>query len=219
VGSDDRATCILAEETASPILSAITGTNARLLAHAFGLFVRTGSRVVDLTYGRGVWWQELNEGDYRVVKYDLHPADDQPDVRQADFRWLAEYEADDSADVALLDPPYMHGGRTVKESINRCYGNENASHESIVRLYAGGLLECARILKQRGKVLVKCQDETESNRQRLSHVELIQLLRLFGFRILDLLVLIQKTTPAMRYDFQKTARKNHSFLLVAEFRR
>jgi len=70
-----------------------------------------------------------------------------------------------------------------------------------------------------GKVLVKCQDEIESNRQRLTHCEVIQLLELFGFRIVDILVLVQETVPAMRYDFQKTARKNHSYLVVGELRR
>jgi len=105
----------------------------------------------------------------------------------------------------------MHGGQTVKQSINKCYLNENESHESIIRLYGAGLLSAARILVIGGKVLVKCQDEIESNRQRLTHCEVIQLLELFGFRIVDILVLVQETVPAMRYDFQKTARKNHSY--------
>lgn len=45
------------------------------------------------------------------------------------------------------------------------------------------------------------------------------LLDIFGFIRLDLFVLMQNSVPVMRYDYQKSARKNHSYLIVAEFRR
>jgi hypothetical protein len=204
---------------AGPVLTARVGGNARLIADAFELYVAKGTKVADITYGRGVWWKELDERDYLLEKFDLHPvkADDY-DVVEADFRWLDCCESR-YFDAVLFDPPYMHGGQTVKQSINKCYLNENESHESIIRLYGAGLLSAARILVIGGKVLVKCQDEIESNRQRLTHCEVIQLLELFGFRIVDILVLVQETVPAMRYDFQKTARKNHSYLVVGELRR
>lgn len=203
---------------AGPILTARIGGNARLIAEAFSLYVPKGSKVADITYGRGVWWKELDEGDYDLWKSDLAPASFDTGIRQANFHHLAEHP-DRFFDVVLFDPPYMHGGKTVKQSINKCYLNENESHEHIVRLYAAGLLEAARILVVGGKVLVKCQDEIESNQQRLTHCEVIQLLTLFGYRILDILVLVQETVPAMRYEFQKTARKNHSYLVVAALRR
>lgn len=111
------------------------------------------------------------------------------------------------------------GGATVKESINKCYRNQNTSHESVIRLYAGGILEAARVLRKKGRIFIKCQDEIESGKQCMSHVEIIQLLELFGFRLLDLFTLVQATRPAMRESYQKTARKNHSYMLVGEFRR
>jgi hypothetical protein len=75
------------------------------------------------------------------------------------------------------------------------------------------------VLKQSGLILVKCQYETESGEQRLSHMELAQGLLVSGFKLADLMVLQQGTIPAMRVNHQKSARKNHSFLLVARFRR
>jgi DNA modification methylase len=113
----------------------------------------------------------------------------------------------------------MHGGQTVLDSLKNQYHNDNGSHESVIRLYAGGILEAARVLKQGGKIIVKCQDETESGKQRLSHVELIQILTLFGFEILDLFVLVQATTPCLQVKEQKTARKNHSYALIGKYRR
>lgn len=129
-----------------------------------------------------------------------------------------------SIDALILDPPYMHGGgkdggKGIKESINRCYRNQNTSHESVIRLYAGGILEAARVLRKRGVIIVKCQDEIESGKQRLSHVEIIKFLEMVGFEIIDQFVLVQEIVPAMRHDYQKSARKNHSYAIVARFRR
>jgi tRNA G10 N-methylase Trm11 len=192
-----------------PLLTAITGTNADLLPIILGLYVPEGSIVADVTYGKGVFWQRVD-----VSRYDLRPTDLMTGV---DFRALP-YETH-GIDALFFDPPYMHGGATIKASINDCYRNNNTGHESVIRLYAGGLLEAARVLRKEGIVVVKCQDEIESGKQRLSHVEILQLLQLFGFEALELFVLVQRTVPAMRESRQQHARKNHSYAIVARFRR
>jgi hypothetical protein len=110
----------------------------------------------------------------------------------------------------------MHGGRGVKPSLNRCYYNATVGHEAVLRLYAGGILEADRVLKRGGLIIVKSQDEIESGRQRLTHIELINLLEMLGFLIRDVFVLVQATIPVMR---EKSARKNHSFAIVAQLRR
>ena len=191
------------------ILTGKTGTNADLLPDVMKMYSKDGDIVADVTYGKGVFWRDVD-----LSKYDFKPTDLMDGVDFSDLPY-----DDDSIDVLVLDPPYMHGGSTVKESINKCYRNQNTSHERVVRLYARGILEAARVLKKKGRILVKCQDEIESGRQRMSHVEIIQLLELLGFRLLDLFTLVQTTKPAMRERYQKTARKNHSYMLVGEFRR
>ena len=192
-----------------PILSCIQGNNTKLIEEVTKLFLTQDKIIVDITYGRGIFWKGSNLsviGSDKKGNVDL----------KADFRMLP-YKAE-SVDVVVFDPPYMHGGKTVKKSINQCYQNENTSHESVIRNYGFGILEGARILKKRGKILVKCQDEIESGKQRFSHIEVIQLLELFGFKILDMFVLMQDHIPAMRLNYQKTSRKNHSYLVVAELR-
>ena len=191
------------------ILTGKTGTNADMLPDVMQMYASDGCIVADVTYGKGVFWRNLD-----MTRYDFRPTDLKDGV---DFTDLP-YE-DNSIDLLVLDPPYMHGGATVKESINKCYRNQNTSHESVIRLYAGGVLEASRVLKKKGRILIKCQDEIESGKQRMSHVEITQMLELFGFRVLDLFVLIQTTRPTMRECYQKTARKNHSYLIVGEFRR
>lgn len=193
----------------NPILSGKVGTNADIFPDILELYVKPGSIIVDVTYGKGVFWKNID-----TINYQLHTSDLQTGT---DFRYLPY--SDNSIDCLVLDPPYMHGGKTVKASINDCYHNENGSHESVIRLYTGGILEAARVLKQKGILILKTQDEIESGKQRLSHVELITLLEILGYRILDLFVLVQQSTPAMRESYQKSARKNHSYFVVAEFRR
>jgi hypothetical protein len=81
-----------------------------------------------------------------------------------------------------------------------------------------GLVEAKRVLRRRGVLLVKCQDETVGGKQQWSHVEVLQILELLDFEVVDLRVLVQTTQPCMRHDYQKTSRKNHSYLWVARKR-
>lgn len=192
-----------------PVMTATVGNNADLFPVILGMYVQDGAVVADVTYGKGVFWRNVPEGKYQLKATDLQDG--------IDFRRLP-YE-DCTVDALILDPPYMHGGATVKSSINDCYKNQNTSHESVVRLYAGGILEAARVLKKKGRIIVKTQDEIESGKQRHTHIEIVQMLELFGFLILDTFVLVQKSQPAMRENYQNTARKNHSYAIVAEMRR
>ena len=201
--------CSVVPEKFVPILTATVGTNADLIPKILELYVPNGSTIADVTYGKGVFWRNVKKDNYKLIATDL--------MDGIDFGNLPYDDA--SLDALVLDPPYMHGGATVKKSINDCYQNKNTSHESVIRLYAKGILEAARVLKKKGRIIVKTQDEIESGKQMHSHVELIQILEVFGFRILDTFVLVQPSIPAMRENYQKTARKNHSFALIGEFRR
>jgi len=193
------------------ILSAIQGTNADQFPQALELHVPAGAVVADVTYGHGTFWKNVPQSRYKVLATDL--AEDGVSLD------CLPYEAA-SLDALVLDPPYMSDANPGDEDLlSTHYRNNNTSHEGVVRMYAGGMLEAARCLKPAGKILVKCQDEWYYRRQRLTHVELSQLLELLGFRILDLFVLVRHSPPRKRNAVQRTARKNHSYLLVAELLR
>lgn len=191
------------------LTSAISGNNADLIKIASDFYIQDGMLVADVTYGRGVFWRQTNTERFNLLKTDLETGVDFGDL---------PYESA-SLDVVVLDPPYMHGGATVKASINDCYKNKNTSHESVVRLYTRGILEAARVLKKNGLLWVKTQDEIESGKQHFTSHEVMAIMGLLGFRIRDMFVLVQKSMPAMREKYQKTARKNHSYLIIGEFRR
>jgi hypothetical protein len=197
------------------ILTSKRGNNADLLASAFDLYAPDGAVIADLTYGKGSFWKRIDRDKYTALVSDIKPG---PEIdARIDFRSLPY--RDGSIDLVMLDPPYLSGGDTVVDHINKQYScDSRTSHQGIVRRYAAGIIESARVLKKRGKLFVKCQDETVSGKQHFSHIELIRLLEMLGFRILDLFVLTINGTPCMRHNYQRTARKNHSYLIVGELR-
>ncbi len=72
-----------------------------------------------------------------------------------------------------------------------------------------------RILKPGGLLLVKCQDEIESARQRMSHIEIHDIaVHELGLTVKDLFVVTPKTKPVVQFKRQRHARKNHSYLWV-----
>ena len=196
------------EPRLKPVLTCVEGTNADLFPVAIGMYMPVGSKIADVTWGKGVFWRNVPPGDY-----DLHPSDLQTGV---DFTRLP-YEAD-TFDGVVFDPPYMNGGTNVKESIDKCYKNNgNMCHENVVALYLAGILEARRVLKRQGVLFVKCQPAVADHKQNMTHVQIMTILPMIGFRIEDEFILNQNVVPLMRHQTQQHARKNHSYLLVARW--
>ena len=203
------------QEPGKVILTSTKGNNSDLLASAFNLYVPEGSVVADVTFGKGVFWRNIDKTRYLPIISDKKPGfniDARVDFRSLPYR-------DGSIDAVMFDPPYLSGGDTVVEHINKQYScDARTSHQGIIRRYTAGIVECSRVLKKRGRIFIKCQDETVSGKQRFTHLELIKILEMLGYLILDLFILTTPATPCMRHNYQKSARKNHSYLIVAELR-
>ena len=198
------------------VLSATTGTNEKIFPQILGLYVAPGSIVADVTYGKGVFWKNIPRDRYRLLATDLTDG--------VDSRALP-YE-DGAIDCVVFDPPYMHspGGtaHTVHKPFERYYRNNGTGnrtsakyHEAVLELYAETGKEAHRVLRDRGVLIVKCQDEVCSNRQRFTHIEILQAYADIGFIAEDLFVLVRQNRPgASRVVRQVHARKNHSYFLV-----
>ena len=196
------------------VFSAYPGTNDEIFPHVLSIYVATGSVVADVTYGRGVFWRRVPKGAYRVLPTDL--------ASGVDARTLP-YE-DHSLDCIVFDPPYMHtpGGTAHAEHQNyeQYYrNNQGASkkkyHEAVLDLYFSAAREAWRVLRAGGVYIVKCQDEVCANRQRLTHVEIINELATYGFVAEDLFVVLRNGKLGVsRILRQAHARKNHSYFLV-----
>lgn len=196
------------------VCSAYIGTNDEVFPQILSLYVKPQSKVADVTFGRGVFWRMVPENTYELLATDLSGG--------VDCRSLP-YE-NESIDCVVFDPPYMHtpGGtaHTNHQNYENYYRNNSASstkkyHEAVLDLYFTAAHEALRVLKEGGVYIVKCQDEVCANRQRLTHVEIIEELGRQGFVVEDLFVVVRRGNPGVsRILRQAHARKNHSYFLV-----
>ena len=169
-----------------------------------------GSDVLDCTYGRGNFWTDELKSRINLVSVDAYtPASVKADYRHLPFR--AE-----SFDVVVFDPPYAkRPGTSMKESIASPFGlaTELApmGNLALMQDYYCVAEQALSLLRPRGILILKCQDEIESGKQRFNHVPLLSIP---GYICEDLFVLVQQGIPAMRVPYQLHARKNHSYFVV-----
>jgi hypothetical protein len=209
------------EATSDVVVSAHVGGNADVFPQVLALHIPRGSRVADVTHGRGVFWKHVAPDAYRVSATDLETGVDCRDLPYPDG----------SFDALVLDPPYMEGlhrreaahlaGMGTHAAFRDRYSNGAARpgapryHDAVLDLYQRAGAEAHRVLRPGGVFIVKCQDEVSANRQRLTHVELINHFEQHGFRTKDLFVVVRPNRPAVsRLLRQVHARKNHSYFVV-----
>lgn len=210
--------------TTDVTLSAHVASNAAVFAQVLALHVPSGSRVADVTWGKGAFWKQVPDGAYEVLPTDLQTGVDCRDLPYSDGE----------LDAVVLDPPYMEGlfrrdtrhlaGSGSHAAFRGRYSDGLATqapagaarwHDAVLELYLKAGIEARRVLRNHGVFIVKCQDEVSANRQRLTHVELINAFTGDGFYCKDLFVVIRPNRPGVsRLVRQEHARKNHSYFLV-----
>lgn len=198
------------------VFSAFLDGNEHAFPRILDLYVKQGSVVADVTYGKGVFWRHIPPDRYELRATDLQTG---VDCRSLPY-------ADSEIDCVVFDPPYMHSPGGTAHSThtpfedhyrNNRSGNQTGSkyHEAVLDLYRDGGREAWRVLRERGVLIVKCQDEVCSNRQRFTHVEIMQMYDELGFVAEDLFVVVRNNRPGVsRAVRQVHARKNHSYFLV-----
>ena len=198
------------------VLSSYEAPNENVFPKILGLYVAPGSTIADVTYGKGVFWNKVSPGTYDLLPTDI--------MTGTDCRALP-YE-DGTIDCVVFDPPYMHSpggtahsGHQPYESYYKNNGTGNRTdskyHEAVLDLYGDGGKEAYRVLRDHGVLIVKCQDEVCSNRQRFTHVEIMREYEGLGFVAEDIFVVMRNNRPGVsRMARQVHARKNHSYFIV-----
>ena len=213
--------------TSDLILSAISENNAEIFPQILALHVPLKSKIADVTWGKGVFWKNVSVENYEILSSDIATG---IDCRNLPYQ-------DDSIDCVILDPPYMEGfyrkspdnkaGSGTHSAFAEAYSNgdetngdeENSGtkkwHAAVTDMYFKAGREALRVLRKKGVLIVKCQDEVSAGRQWLTHVEIINKYEEFGFYTKDLFVVVRNNRPSVsRLITQKHARKNHSYFLV-----
>lgn len=209
--------------TSSDLLFSSHQTNNQyLFPRILELYLEKGSKIADLTYGKGVFWREVCDDDYDTYFSDIQTG---VDSRKTNYE-------DESFDCVIFDPPYMEG--LYRKTSNQMAGSNSHSafrdrysdslpsieskrkyHDRVLEMYIHTGVEVDRILKKGGFYIVKCQDEVSANRQKLTHVEIIYGMEQIGFYCKDLFVVTRSNSPSVsRVLKQEHSRKNHSYFLV-----
>ena len=215
------------KSTSDLVMSAHLEGNAEVFSLILKLHVLEGSKIADVTYGKGVFWKNVPKDSYEVFATDISIG--------IDCRNLP-YEKE-SFDTVVLDPPYMEGfyrkfanqkaASGTHSAFAQAYSNGNEKngdtknsgtkkwHAAVTDMYFKAGKEAYRILKKKGVLIVKCQDEVSANKQWLTHVEIINEYEKYGFYTKDLFVVVRNNRPSVsRLIRQRHARKNHSYFLV-----
>ena len=159
-------------------------TNAEALAACRDLgYLNDGMSIIDLTYGKGRFWNDwMPEG---LVGVDINPRRSPQAGVSVDFR--ATGEEDGRWEASVLDPPYAYRG-TASEGMDEDYGIESGmSPKDRDALIAAGIDEAVRITKPKGLVLVKGQDQVVSGKKRWQVRMIANHAEMLGCRLVDIL--------------------------------
>lgn len=197
-------------ELAGTVQSVVTTrTNGPLIAAAAVLWIKPDDLVVDVTYGEGNFWTHYQPD--RLVAHDLFKGDG------VDFRALPEL--DGSVDVVIFDPPYIaQGGRetsTTQDMLAR-YGLHEVpkTTDELDRYIADGISEASRVLKFRGRLMVKCMDYINGGEYIQGRHNVVEAARSVGLKQVDEFVHHSGLGPQPPGRRQLHSRRAHSFLCV-----
>lgn len=183
------------------------------------LYAKEQDLILDLTWGRGVFWKRVEMEKYNVVANDQFSENARVDTHY-DFR--STHFLDGYFDMVVFDPPYMPnsgtiGGNSTVKSVADAYRNNDSTplknQKEVVALYQDGVAEATRILKARGYLVVKCKDMTGSGREGWIHDKIMNTP---GFRCEDLFVVIMSGNQLFdpKWKNQHHSRKNNSYFVV-----
>lgn len=105
------------------IFSAQVDDRSEVFPQVLRLHVPPGAKVADVTFGKGVFWKRIPEGEYNLLRSDIKTG---TDCRRLPYR-RAEI------DCVVLDPPYMEGLYRSDDSFAG-----NGTHSSFRDHYSDG---------------------------------------------------------------------------------
>lgn len=187
--------------------------NAALIVQCRDLgYLPVDGPILDATYGLGRFWSAWTPKHLVGMDADPEKARDiVGDFTDTDF-------ADDVFDAVVLDPPYKLNGTGGSHASDEGYGVADTEWVSKTwqqkhALIRDGITEAARIVRRRGHVLLKCQDQVCSGQVRWQTIEFANHAATLGLRLVDRFDLLghRPQPPGRR---QVHARRNNSSLLV-----
>lgn len=172
---------------------------------------------LDCTYSKGAFWKNLPEPK---IKSDLSPINDT--IIEANTESLP-FE-DGSMNTIMYDPPFVVVGKTYKDNkegssviAKRFEGYETFNH--LKSNYYKSLVELYRVCKNKGIVVMKCQDTVSGGKNHFTHCMIMTMAQEIGFYPRDLFVLttnVRINSFGQKWTKQEHARKHHCYYWIFE---
>lgn len=188
-----------------------------ILKSIIKLHVPKGRIDVDMTYGNGSFYREdISEP---MMRFDIDPTLEGCITRDSTRLSVIP---DSTITSAIFDPPfltYVRKGRNGNGNMvmsNRFSGYWR--YDELQNHYRSSLKEAARILKNKGVMIFKCQDIIHNHKMHATHLNVVNWGKDFGFRLRDLFVLTanHRMPSPNRKGTQRHARIFHCYFLVLE---
>ncbi len=202
-----------AKGTQAEIIKTIGYDQKEMISNILKLHCPSGIDL-DCTYSKGSFYKNAPYSE-PTYKSDIMPKYD--DVIEADAKALP-FE-DSCFKCVMFDPPFLPGKTKENEATSIMLSRFSGFHSvsDVWEFYSGALKEIYRVLATKGILIFKCQDTSNSLRQCLSHVYIVNEAEKLGFYVKDLFVLLAKhRIIGHNHRNQKHARKYHSYFLVLE---
>jgi hypothetical protein len=182
-------------------------TNGEMIADV-AVLGYIGEKVLDAAYGLGRFWSTYKPSS--LIRNDAHP--DKGNVHY-DFTSFPNYW-EDSFDTVVFDPPYKLNGTPTLGKMDEDYGVDSyTSIKDKIILIKQGTMECARITKPGGTLLVKIQDQVASGRMVFLSDIVRDTLKYTAHKI-AIFHFLTEPRPQPQGTRQLHARNNFSTLLV-----
>lgn len=140
------------------------------------------------------------------IKSDINPL--LPEVEKID---VCNLPYENKFNCVIFDPPFLVGGNGGYKMVKR-YGYFK-SVEELRSFYINAFISLQRAIKQRGILIVKCQDFVNGRKNYIFLPEIISMARDIGFYVKDLFILLSRSR-IVKMKHQQHARKYHSYFLV-----
>ncbi len=184
-------------------------TNAHMIADCARLgYLRSHWLTLDPTYGLGNFWT-IWQPTHLVAGDLFTKADMRIDFTALPFR-------NQRFNAVVYDPPYKLNGTPSAADI--AYGvNVPTRWQDRIKLIIAGAIDCARVVKCDGYLLIKCQDQVVSGRKVWQTDIISRSMANCGMTKVDRLDFLTNPRP-QPHTRQLHARQNYSTMLVFQKR-